>query len=172
MNGLRKRPSGRFFLSLLLAGAVAGPVGAQCYPGETPLVACTVDQGRKVLSTCLSGREASYSFGRANAAPDLLLTRDVTQVDLEPWPGIGGTIWEVMVFENAGHLYRVYHAIDRTPGAAMPLSGGVEVEKAGEVIAALECDPGSVVSAGYPLPLSQAKQDAGQVFDPNTRRWR
>lgn len=118
----------------------------------------------------MSGDHVSYEFGRRGREADLKLVRNVTEVDLYPWPGVSRTIWEQVSFENAGVFYRVFYAQERDPRTP-ELSGGLLVERDGETLAELTCDPGSVATSGYPLPLYDAKEAAGQVFNRATTGW-
>lgn len=119
----------------------------------------------------MKGDQVSYAFGRSEAAPDLSLQRHVREVNMVPWPGIGGSIWEEFTFENKGTSYTVYYSQERDPGAKEPLSGGVVVEQGGKELAHLRCDKGSVQSFGYGLPLFEAKERAGQVYSLETGSW-
>ncbi|MDC0658012.1 hypothetical protein N6L27_08410 [Leisingera sp. SS27] len=98
------------------------------------------------------------------------MVRDVRDVDMTPWPGIGGSIWEEVIFTSADVRYIVYHSISKDPGAQIPVEGGVVVEQSGKELAHLRCDPGSVDS-GYPLPLYDAKITAGQEYSLETGAW-
>lgn len=141
-----------------------------CPDGSETLVSCALEGGRKYLQTCLVGDQVTYSFGRTGRTPDLQLSRHVTEVFLYPWPAASRTIWESVTFENAGVSYRVYYAQERDPRTP-EVSGGVYVERGEDVLAELTCDPGSVETAGYPLPLFDAKEAAGQIFDRNSYTW-
>ena len=119
----------------------------------------------------MQGDQVSYAFGRSEAAPDLSLQRHVREVNMVPWPGVGGSIWEEFTFENKGTHYTVYYAQERDPSADVPLSGGVIVEQGGQELAHLRCDGGSVKISGYGLPLFEAKERAGQVYSLESGSW-
>ncbi len=133
-------------------------------------MSCSMDGGKKQLQTCIAGDQVLYRFGATDRSPDLDLIRPVTEVDFYPWPAASRTIWEEMKFENGGFSYLVSYAQERDPRTP-EISGQVVVQKAGETLATLTCDPGSVRSAGYPLPIFDAKVAAGQQFNRATYSW-
>ena len=155
---------------ILLSLSVASSAALACPSGSETLISCTLEAGRKQLQTCLSEDQVTYSFGRTGRAPDLRLSRPVTEVDLLPWPGVSRTIWEQVSFENAGVLYHVYYAQERDPRVP-DVTGGLSVERNAQILADLTCDPGSVMTAGYPLPLFDAKVAAGQLYNRSTQSW-
>lgn len=160
----------RLFLSSLLF-VVSGMPALACPAGSETLVSCTLKGGSKELTTCLQGDQVSYAFGSRGGNADLELQRNVREVNMVPWPGVGSSIWEEFTFENKGTSYTVYYSQERDPVAEEPLSGGVIVEQGGKELAHLQCDPGSVQSSGYGLPLFEAKERAGQVYSLDVGSW-
>jgi hypothetical protein len=160
----------RLFISSFLFVVSAMPAMA-CPAGSEVLVSCSLKDGSKELTTCLQGEQVSYAFGRSGAKPDLELQRNVRDVNMVPWPGIGRSIWETFTLENAGTFYTVYYNQEKDPDAVQSLSGGVIVEQGGRELAHLHCDSGSVKSSGYGLPLFEAKQRAGQVYSLEAESW-
>lgn len=160
-----------FFAAVLSLTFGANPAAA-CPVGAETLVSCTLKKGRKALQTCLQGHEVSYAFGAKGATPDLQLSRHVSEVDLQPWPGIGRSIWEEFTVENQGVLYLVHYGFERRGEEVQsPLYGGVTVVQNGKTLAQLDCDVGSVTSAGYPLPLFAAKEAVGQTYAHESQSW-
>ncbi|MBT8154144.1 hypothetical protein KMP13_09600 [Epibacterium ulvae] len=156
-------------LTLCCTAALASAALA-CPNGSETLVSCTFEGGKKQLQTCIAGDQVLYRFGATNRSPDLDLVRPVTEVGLAPWPGVSRTIWEEMTFENDGFSYLVAYAQDRDPGTT-EISGRLMVQQGEDVLATLTCDPGSVVSAGYALPIFDAKRAAGQHYNHQTYSW-
>ncbi|CUH62583.1 hypothetical protein TL5118_00083 [Thalassovita autumnalis] len=142
-----------------------------CPDGATSLVSCPLKGGTKVLQTCLLGDHATYAFGKVGQTPDLHLARPVTDIAMTPWPGIGRYIWEDFTFSNGATSYRVFYGIDKMAEGAGKLTGGVAVEQGGKVLAELYCDLGKVTTSGYPLPLYEAKEAAGQVYSLEAQAW-
>ncbi len=159
------------FSSLCIFFCVSAQSGVACPAGSETLVSCTLKDGSKMLTTCLQGDQVRYAFGRSGGDPDLALLRNVRDVNMVPWPGIGSSIWEEFTFDNEGTSYTIYYSQERDPGAEEPLSGGVIVEQSGKELAHLRCDKGSVQSSGYGLPLFEAKERAGQVYSLETGSW-
>jgi hypothetical protein len=152
-------------LFVLLSGAA----WAQCPEPAQTLVSCTLKGGAKQLATCLDDTRVSYAFGAVGRAPELVLDHSVRDVDMRPWPGVGSSIWEEFTFYSKGISYVVHYAVERTPDGQV--SSGVTVMMGEQELAHLRCDPGSVVSAGYGLPLFEAKERAGQTYSFETRSW-
>lgn len=154
----------------LIAATAAIPAQA-CPDGAVPLVSCPLQDGAKVLRTCLLGDHATYAFGKVGQTPDLHLARPVTDIAMTPWPGIGRYIWEDFTFSNGATSYRVFYGIDKMAEGGVQLTGGVAVEQGGKVLAELYCDLGKVTTSGYPLPLYEAKEAAGQVYSLEAQAW-
>ena len=155
-----------FAITLLLPGMAL----AACPPGSETLVSCTFKNGAKQLDTCLIGNQALYRYGPSGGQPELDLAAHVRDVGMIPWPGIGRSIWEAVIFRNADISYEVSYSIDRDPENS-EMQGGITVMKGDKMLAVLECDPGSVVSGGYSLPLFEAKERAGQCWRFDSRDW-
>ena len=148
---------------------IGSPALAQCPDGTETLVSCTLRGGAKQLTTCLAGERASYAFGIPGRSPELALNRSVRDVNMRPWPGVGSTIWEEFTFHNKDVSYVVHYSVERTPDGRV--GGGVSVMQGERELVHLSCDPGSVVSAGYGLPLFEAKERAGQTYSLDTQSW-
>lgn len=152
--------------------AVAAPVGAiACPNGAQTLVSCSLRQGALYLETCLLGDYATYAYGKTGLRPELALARPVTQVDMTPWPGIGRYIWEDFTFFNGDVSYQVFYSIDKLAEAGSGLTAGLTVRQGAQTLAEFSCDEASVVTAGYGLPLFEAKQLAGQIYSLETQSW-
>ena len=144
----------------------ASPVLAACaVPGGTVL-SCTTGGGAKALDVCIAGSDISYRYGPRGAAPELSLNAHVAQVEHQPWPGIGRTIWENTTFRNGSYAYEVYAAFDKIDQTD---SGGVTVYRGGSEIASVTCDPGSVTLGMW--AVSDAKQAHGVCWDLNSHSW-
>lgn len=144
---------------------------AACPEGAETLLSCTFREGARSVTTCLDGTRVRYAYGPTGAAPELALTRDIRLVDVRPWNGFGRYINESFTLENAGFRYTLRYAIDKfaeTDG----LEAELWVHEGETELALMTCDPGSVVFAGYPWPLFDVKQAAGQTWDRDTETWR
>lgn len=164
-------------VKLCVWAIVLCPTGVlACSDAETRYFTCTFGAGKKTIEICHDAKMARYRFGPTGEAPELELLQPVSNVDLTPWPGVGRTIWEEVTFRNADHAYVVYGSIDRGPPSdgsdemAVTLSGGITVRRDGDEIAHLTCDPGSV-KFPWGTSLFDAKETAGQCYDPELRSW-
>ncbi len=163
---------------VIVASLIATPAFAACPAGSDTFLSCTMSQGRKALDVCADATGVRYSFGSTGGTPDLSLAERYADLDYTPWPGIGRTIWETVVFRNAGYAYTVSGSIDRdadqtTPdGAEMAVTAGgqVMVSQGDQTIATLTCDP-DTVDFPWTEALSDGKRAAGFSMDSETRTW-
>ena len=147
------------------------PALAACPDGSTNMLSCTFNDGSKTVTTCIAEDMALYSYGPTGSAPDLAMIRNVRDVDMRPWNGIGRYLWESFSFYRGDYEYDLHYAIDRlTEGN--PIEGGLRVLHKGEVLANLSCDADGIETAGYPLPLFDAKIAAGQEWVFGEDVWR
>lgn len=162
--------------AIFAAATLATPAGAACGPGFETFLSCTFSGGMKALDVCSDSERATYAFGPAAGPPELALATTVADLDYEPWPGIGRTIWERVTFRNGGVAYVVHGAIERDYPAdaaaevVVTVTGGIEVMRGEEPIATLACDPGSADFA-WGEALSNAKARAGLCLDHASRTW-
>ena len=137
-------------LAATLLTFAATQAHALCQPGEEPFMTCTFQDGRKAVDVCVHVDQvitASYRFGPTGGTPELALTVPNMDLDYTPWPGVGGSIWERLVFTNNDVEYDVYASRVRGAdenGNGQPARGGIEVRQNGTVLATLICDKGSV----------------------------
>ena len=160
----------RFSMMLICLCAATASAAQACPEGYQTLVSCTFEGGKKQVQTCMAGDRLTYEFGRRGQPPELSLNRSITEVDMYPWSGVSRSIWEDIGFENAGIWYRVFYSQERDPRST-EVSGGIRVEQGETLLAELFCDAGSVETAGYPLPVFDAKTAAGQQFNHLTYTW-
>ena len=136
------------FLRPLATALVAlVPAVAQACPGgmET-LVTCQIAGSRNILQACFDRSSAYYSFG-PSGAPDLVLQRRISEVQLDPWPGMGRVRAQGITFFNGGYAYSVSTVQDRYSEGAGALQGGVEVTQNGRTVASLTC--GAIIDYGF-----------------------
>ena len=149
---------------------------AECATPQDTFLSCSFSQGRKAVEVCVDGDMLTYRFGRIGKTPDLALSVSVIDAEYTPWPGIGRSIWETVTFQNRQTNYVVTGVIDRiypedeTEDVQVEVSGVIEVVKAEETLARLECDAGSV-DFGYGGSIYDAKTAAGQCWEFGQRRW-
>lgn len=158
------RPFALAALVPLVAGLLtAAPAFATCQ-GEG-LFECRI--GKKALEICRTGSAVSYRFGPAGK-PELEIATALSDLQYQPWPGVGRAIWEAVTFHNDGTSYEVWSSFDRQDPDAKP-EGGVNVLRGEKLIAALDCTKGSVLS-GLDL-LYGAKESVGQCWSFEHHRW-
>ncbi|WP_417243044.1 hypothetical protein [Celeribacter sp.] len=144
-------------LAVVLAFA-ACPVWAICAGNQEPVFACSL--GGKQVELCLTPAEnrVTYRFG-PDRAPEIELTRDFDQITVQPWNGIGRTIWDRVSLPNGGFSYTLYWAYDKIDQV---VSGGIEVARGESIVASLICEDAGEGGALFELDtLNFAMQDAG-----------
>ena len=151
---------------LILAALAVSPALADC-PGEV-IFSCKIKA--KTLELCLTADTLRYTFGKAE--PELSITANLAEVPYTPWPGIGRTIWDSVLFENEGINYEVWNSIDKMMDEDDPPAvwqGGVIVTRGDETLSNLACttppDPPSIDL------LYEAKETIGQCWDFDAKVW-
>jgi hypothetical protein len=154
--------------AVLLLFALATPSWAAC-PNESEIFSCTI-RG-KPLQLCHWKGALIYNYGPVNR-PELSIAEPLETVAFTPWAGIGRTMVDIVAFENEGVTYEVWTAMEKQLDETEPeprLQGGVTVLKGHDVLASLECDPGTP-SIGLDV-ISGLKEDIGQCWDHGTQTW-
>ena len=162
--------------TVIIFGLSVTNAWADCLLGEEVFLTCDIRDSAKALSVCHTDEIASYRFGPKGNAPELEINSPLSDVLLVPWPGFGRTIWEEIHFENAGHNYMVFAAIqreypdDENEDIIVHIEGGVEVTKNDDLIVALSCEKGSV-DFPWSSGIYDIKTALGQCFDKQETAW-
>ncbi|PZX12542.1 hypothetical protein [Celeribacter halophilus] len=150
------------YLSHILVAAVlsvaASPVWAICAGNQETVFACSL--GAKHVELCLTPAEGrvTYRFG-PERAPEIELTRDFDEITMQPWSGIGRSIWDRVTIPNGDYSYSLSWSYDKID---QEVSGGIEVARGETVLASLACEDAGEGGAIMELEtLSFAMQDAG-----------
>lgn len=157
----------RVFVAALVS--LPGSLVAACFGDVgTPLMHCGIEGGKTELRVCLQGDTGYYAYGPRGGAPDIVIARHVSNIEMTPWPGIGRSYWQEMTFSNGSYQYRLNHNFDRFE--ELPPSGQLTVLRDGKEIAQLFCDRADLRVADFD-PLLAAKEAAGACFEPGAG-WR
>lgn len=151
-------------LALLLA-VLPLPAAADCSPGET-VFSCQM--GAKALEICNETDTLIYRFG-PEAAPEMLIAEPLESVNFTPWPGVSSNIWETVAFFNEGYTYEVWTAVERDPEVTTGQQGGVRVLIGDEMVADLECDPGTPSNSLD--VIWDLKEGVGMCWDFGNQSW-
>ncbi|MDG1430056.1 MAG: hypothetical protein P8Q23_00680, partial [Paracoccaceae bacterium] len=100
-------------LITLVALSLPSLAQAGCPTGSETLINCTFKKGSKSVTTCMDGNLATYSYGPTEGTPELQMTRNVTDIDMQPWHGFGRWISEGFTFQNGDYGYTLRYAIDK-----------------------------------------------------------
>ncbi|NJM83912.1 MAG: hypothetical protein HC844_16995 [Tabrizicola sp.] len=152
-------------MRLLALAIIALPsvAGAACR-GD---VVFDCDMGAKTVEVCLSATTLTYEFGPPGK-PELTLSAPVQDAQYTPWPGIGSSIWETVMFLNDGVAYEVWYSVDRNTDEHA-FTAGITVSQNEATIATLSCTPGTIVQ--NLSAIFDAKESVGQCWDSRERRW-
>ena len=159
-----------FRFAILLA-FVPSLAAAECEDGSELLISCSFNNGAKTAETCLSGDVATYRFGPTGGPTELEMSRHVRDVDMQPWSGFGRWISEGFTFANGEYRYHFRYAIDKLAEENW-LEADLWIGRGETRLAELICDPDSIKTSGYPLPIFDAKVAAGQLWDHEELIWR
>ena len=118
-------------LSLVISGGAASAAEFSCDIAK---------KGRTVTLT-QTGKQVSYAYGKKNTAPELALTVPLSSVELYAWDGFGRHHTHSIGVPNGQYLYTVYTSLDTME---QKISTGIAIEKNGEFITDLQCDPKTI----------------------------
>lgn len=142
------------------------PAMAECVPGGQ-VFSCQI--GAKTLEICNESENLIYAFGPPGQ-PELLLAEPLATVTFQPWPGVGSSIWESLIFYNEGYTYEVVTSADRDPTGEDGLQGAVYVLQNEAMVAELTCDPGT---ASNSLDVVwDLKEAIGQCYEFASQSWK
>ncbi|WP_187794223.1 sel1 repeat family protein [Paracoccus amoyensis] len=143
---------------------------ARCADATTPALTCQIAGKQQRVNLCLTQDSAIYSYGMADAPPELTLTAKLTDLDYRRRDGAGSTIDEVVTFRSGDHAFQIDMGFD---GGDDPyLSSLAEytrltVTRGDTQLAALECAPPTIERA-YDR-IAGAMRDVGRDKDSNVQ---
>ena len=108
---------------------------AACQGQSKTVFNCTMINN-KVIQVCDAGNAISYSFGKANATPELAITVPRNKVTTYQWQGIGRYENYAINIPNGKTIYRVNDSIDKIE---QKYTAGVDVNSNDKLLATLEC---------------------------------
>jgi hypothetical protein len=156
------------YLLAALVCLLSLPAFAQCYPGETQVLACSARNGTKEISLCIAGDTIRYSYGKPGLRPELILSEPITTVAHQPWGGVGRAIWEATTLHNGAFSYEIYASVDRM-AEENPESGGVSVYNGNQHVTDVACDVGQIDLTLW--AVQDAKEAAGMCWRHETQTW-
>lgn len=128
-------PALKSIAAFAIAASCATPALAVCAGNQIELFSCSF--GSKQVELCMTTDDQSvtYRFG-PNAAPELELTRGFDEITMQPWNGIGRTIWDSVTLHSGQFSYALYAAYDKMDRTE---SSGLEVLRGEQGLATLDC---------------------------------
>jgi predicted helicase len=108
---------------------------AACQGQSKTVFNCTTTNN-KVIQVCDAGNMISYSFGKANATPELAITVPRNKVTTYQWQGIGRYENYAINIPNGKTIYRVNDSLDKM---SQQYTAGVEVSNNDKLLATVEC---------------------------------
>lgn len=146
-----------FFTSVLFTMLLAATTSeAACLTSGKTLFTCTASKSGKIIEVCDHGDTIRYSFGKAGAQPELLLSVPRADASTYQWGGIGRNMTYSVNIPNGETEYRVFSGTDKDPSE--PKSAGVNVYKGENLLATVECVPTTVQDDLIGLNLKRAEE--------------
>ena len=108
---------------------------AACSSQSKTVFNCTTTNN-KVIQVCDAGNMISYSFGKANATPELAIAVPRNKVTTYQWEGFGRYENYAINIPNGKTIYRVNDSLDKM---SQQYTAGVEVSNNDKLLATVEC---------------------------------
>ena len=105
-------------------------------PSQTKTIFMCTTTNNKVIQVCDAGNTISYSFGKANATPELAITVPRNKVTTYQWEGFGRYENYAINIPNGKTIYRVNDSLDKM---SQQYTAGVEVSNNDRLLATVEC---------------------------------
>jgi predicted helicase len=122
-------------LIIVVAVICSHSLFAAC-PSQSKTVFNCTTTNNKVIQVCDAGNMISYSFGKANATPELAITVPRNKVTTYQWQGIGRYENYAINIPNGKTIYRVNDSLDKM---SQQYTAGVEVSNNDKLLATVEC---------------------------------
>ncbi|PTQ71292.1 hypothetical protein C8N42_10866 [Celeribacter persicus] len=151
--------------TVVLSAMLTGIAPAQAE--DEPLFSCAFSNG-KAVTLMADEQRVTYIFGHPDQPPELVLQRPYAEVEVTPWPGVGGAIWEELRLMNGDVSYMLWGALDRMTDEH-ERSAGIVVERDGEELARFECLPETLDYAVF--TFADAYEAAGYCWDFDAQIW-
>lgn len=119
----------------LAVAACSHSLFAAC-PSQTKTIFMCTTTNNKVIQVCDAGNAISYSFGKANATPELAITVPRNKVTTYQWEGFGRYENYAINIPNGKTIYRVNDSLDKM---SQQYTAGVEVSNNDKLLATVEC---------------------------------
>ena len=119
----------------LAVAVCSNSVFAACPSQSKTVFKCTTTNN-KVIQVCDAGNTISYSFGKANATPELAITVPRNKVTTYQWEGFGRYENYAINIPNGKTIYRVNDSLDKM---SQQYTAGVEVSNNDKLLTTVEC---------------------------------
>ncbi|MEK5761469.1 hypothetical protein [Acinetobacter junii] len=119
----------------LAVAACSHSLFAAC-PSQSKTVFNCTTTNNKVIQVCDVDNIISYSFGKANATPELAITVPRNKVTTYQWEGFGRYENYAINIPNGKTIYRVNDSLDKM---SQQYTAGVEVSNNDKLLATVEC---------------------------------
>ena len=133
----------------------------------TKLFSCNIIDQNDRVSVCAAINQIRYTFGTNKQIPKIILQSMLNDAYV-PWMGQGRYVNDDLNITQADKTYRVYSTLDLS-SKEPSVTGGIDIIQKDQIIAALQCDPKSLISnisAG-----SRLLESAGLCWDKQAERW-
>ena len=118
----------------LAVAACSHSLFAAC-PNQSKTVFNCTTTNNKVIQVCDAGNTISYSFGKANATPELAIAVPRNKVTTYQWEGFGRYENYAINIPNGKTIYRVNDSLDKM---SQQYTAGVEVSNNDKLLTTVE----------------------------------
>lgn len=123
---------------LLLAGTALPALAApECVAPATLVFQCLTAKGKQI-QVCDRGKTIDYSFGKPQAAPEIVVRAPRGEVSTFQWQGIGRYMTYALDIPNGNTVYSVTWSVDKMAPDQGP-EAGVDVEVNEKHVASVKC---------------------------------
>ena len=119
-------------------------VFAMCDDGSKTIFSCTTKKGKQI-EVCDAGKTISYSFGKLQANPEIVVKVPRSKASTSQWAGIGRSESYSIDIPNGKTIYSVFWSLDRLSDEH-PIDAGVSVSNNDKLVATVNCSGKNIVN--------------------------
>lgn len=117
---------------------------AKCDAGSKTIFFCSTQKGKQI-EVCDAGKTISYSFGKPNAKPEIVVTAPRKDASTSQWSGMGRYMNYSVDIPNGKTTYSVFHAVDKL-AEKHGIEAGVNVIINNKQAATVKCTEKSIIN--------------------------
>lgn len=128
------------FITITSAIAIAlfsSSIYAKCEVGSKTIFSCMTTKGKQI-EVCDAGKTISYSFGKPQEKPEIVVKVPRNQASTYQWEGVGRYMSYSVNIPNGNTVYSVFWGVDRL-SEEHAVEAGVNVETNNKSVATVKC---------------------------------